>query len=415
MNDIGLNILPENDNIIAQIDTFQPAASTEIVQSVLANNRRFLLGEFQHPTFGNTNASLLAQIMYPQQNLRFPAGAVIDSMTFVVRISDIKNVDENLIFDIYELKEQLQFRHNYYTDINLDEFVDFGMLLGSIELSKEWLGTMKERLDLIKSGDTIPNFRVKLDDAFAQRFANEAIYADANTFRNFFKGIYIQATSGNTILYSDEVGLQLSYSHEVIVDGETEVESKRLFFPANNEVRQVNRIAHSDLESVLQNKPAEVEYIYAPAGFFTHVDIPLKTIIETTANEGKRIALNSARLQIEVEKESPMPRNLLLIKKGDLKNFFELNRLPERESSFFGTLSSDSTSYTFDLTYLTQKAINNADLEEEIAKMVIVPVRAVFSSSGSLASVSNLMELSGLIIKKQQFTIVYNEFFDPKN
>lgn len=409
INDIGLDILPKNDRINAQIDTFQLVTLTDTVQLVLANNRRFLLGEFQHSVYGNTNGSLLAQFMYPQQNLRFPVSTTIDSMTLVVHISAIHNID-NVKFDIYELKEQLQFRHNYYTNVKLD-YVDFNAPLGSITLSQEELTEFNTKL----TGDTItiPNFRIKLGGQdFADRFADVNIYESPNKFRESFKGIFIQATSGNTILYSDVVELQLVYSYP---DGD-EIKSAGLIFPANNEVRQVNRITHSDLEAKLTAKDSNVEYIYAPAGFFTDVDIPLKTIIETTANEGKRIALNSARLKIEVEKESPMPRNLLLIKKGDMKDFFELNKLPERESSFLGTLSSDSTSYIFDLTYFTQKAINNTDLDEEIAKMVIVPVRAVYSSSsGSLASVNNLIEIAGLTLTRKRFTVVYNEFFDPRN
>ena len=414
LNDIGLNILPENDKITAKADTFHINSSTEKVKSVLVSNRMriYMLGKYQNEILDvTTNGSLLAQVTYPQQNLRFETSAVIDSMVLEVNVAAIFNA-ENVSFNIYELKKQLQFRHNYFTDINDDEYVDFGSQLGSITLSEVALDTINKRIER----DTTHNFRIKLSDAFAQRFKDESIYADANTFKKAIKGIYVQATSGNTILYSNLLELQLYYRYPA----NEEMKSRTLIFPANNEVRQVNRVEHTGLEAALDNKPENREYVYAPAGFFTTIDIPLKTIVETTASEGKRIGLNAARLTIAVDKRDtivPMPRYLLLIKKDKMQAFFEENKLPERnsESSFVGMLSSSDSTYTFDLTYFTQKAINSAELEEEIVQMVIVPVNITLSSSGAYASVSNLMELSGFRATRQRFTVVYNEFFDPRN
>jgi hypothetical protein len=195
-------------------------------------------------------------------------------------------------------------------------------------------------------------------------------------------------------------------------NGET-VSNNTLRYPANNEVRQINKITHADSNTVLAQKPEGVDYLYAPAGFFMNVGIPIKQIIETTATDPQKIvALNTAKLKIEVEKTAAMPAYLLLIKKDSIQSFFEWNKLPNKETSFISaTLSGDSTSYTFDLTTYIQKRINSNDLSQEIAEMVVLPIKTTFSSSGTLTAVDNLMQLSGLTLKRKKFTIVYNEFY----
>ncbi len=423
---MGISIMPSTDNINALVKTFSLNTETYIVPSMYANNTTFLIGKYVDNKYGDTNGSLLAQVIYPAQNLTFPSNATADALKLVVYYSSIKH-NEGVSFDVYQMKQQLGFRTKYYTDINADNYVDFSIKLGSIDLSIKDIANA----DTLIAHDTMPYFSVDFPLALAQKFMNESQYTDENTFKNFFKGIYIVPTdgSGATMLYAESVDLRLTYKYPTKIDEKDTILSKTLIYPANNEVRQVNKISHTNLQSKLNNKAQDREYIYSPAGFFTKLDIPVKEIIDATSNPDKKLALNSALIKIQAitsDDDLPLPEYLLLINQDSVQNFFEKNQLPNQKTNFYiprktkVDASNDTTYvYTFDLAYYIQKKMDDPLAQvADVEHMVLIPVKTTVSSSGTITNMENMIKLSGLTFKNQYDTtlplklkVVYNEFY----
>jgi hypothetical protein len=75
-------------------------------------------------------------------------------------------------------------------------------------------------------------------------------------------------------------------------------------FPANAEVRQVNRIQHPDRNEVVQSR-AEVNYVASPANINTRISLPFDKIAKQmkTSINNKYLSVNSALLKVEVTEQ----------------------------------------------------------------------------------------------------------------
>jgi hypothetical protein len=411
-DEIGLNTMPYSDDIAFKVDTFLLQTNTVTVDDgIFFNNTIFSIGNYENEKFGNTTASLLAQVIYPQENLTFPGDATPANMKLVIYYSSITNKNA-ITFDVYEMSKMLEFQGKYYTNINLDEYTDYTNKLGSKTITEEELTNAENIFNDKKKAF----FELDFGADFATKFMSDpSIYANETAFLNFFKGISIIPNGGTNMLQVDSVDLYLTYTY-----GDNESDTLR--FPSNIEVRQVNAFSHELLNEKLAEKPNDKEYIYSPAGFFTKVNIPIKSIIAKT-NPDKKTSLNKARITLNAEKQEgiPLPSYLLLIKQSDMKDFFEKNRIPDNsKNSFYAKLNADEDNnvytYTFDLTNTIQEKIkDNSNVEFE--EMLLIPI-TVTIINGAMNSCINSNTLGIAVINNKNneslplnLTVIYNEFF----
>ena len=170
-DDIGKNILPESDRIAAVVKTFDVGTDTKTFDDgVYANATMFLIGKHDNASYGIvTDASLLASITYPRQNLTFPEGAVADSFILRLAISSRIN-NEPLKLNVYEMNNRLHFGTKYRTSIinnnNIDDYVDLAQVLGT----KTFSAADYIHIDTtLKNGSVLPFLYVNLKKELAQK------------------------------------------------------------------------------------------------------------------------------------------------------------------------------------------------------------------------------------------------------
>ncbi|HEY6914237.1 MAG TPA: DUF4270 family protein, partial [Paludibacter sp.] len=197
-----------------------------------------------------------------------------------------------------------------------------------------------------------------------------------------------------------------------------------LTFPANDEVRQVNRFVHSDRATLVKQRDS-VNYVASPANLQTRIYLPLgrmKDSISAKIASGKKKILNNAILKVEATEvgdstfEMPIVQYMLLIKESAVKRFFEDGLIPTSKdttallgqisASQIGTTGKYEYSYSFDIAALIGNELKNGVAGDEVVPMVLIPVNVTQSSTSSgattITAVKQQYMMSGVTIRSGQ-------------
>ena len=203
-----------------------------------------------------------------------------------------------------------------------------------------------------------------------------------------------------------------------------------IVYPANQEVRQLNKFVHNNLEEVMISRDS-VNYMTATAGAYPKVTLPIGRMRERIGNEigGRMLNFNRAVLTVEAtELDSsdlalPIPPNVMLVRESDLEYYLQYNEIPSSADStaIVAYYSSTNQSYTFDLAYMLTKMVRSdmSNYNEEM-EMVMVPVD-IFSisstSSSTISSVRPRARLAGVTVRSgknsyspMRLEVVYSGF-----
>jgi hypothetical protein len=304
--------------------------------------------------------------------------------------------------NIYEMnKSTFQYTDSYPTNLDPKNYADLSdkTLLGSC--------IVKGKDTMRKYGDSLA-IVIKLSQDFVKHFEKgKAYYSSDSTFTDFFKGIYITTNYGaSTILNIAQIDLEYYYHYTYTVAGTNKLDtvSNMLYFPANKEVRQVNRFVHSDRDELVKFSDS-LNYVASPANFQTKIVLPLRRIndsISTKLALDKKHILNKAILKVEATQVGdttlamPIVNYMLLIKESAVKDFFDKKELPSDTSTVavlgqvaYAEIGTTGT-YEYYYSYNVAKIIAN-DLKVASEKkiplidepMVLVPVSVTTTSSSS--------------------------------
>ena len=418
LTDIGLGIQPSSDQISVKPDTFHLTSETVFVESIYSKADSFLLGSYYDTKFGSTKAEILAQVNCPV-GFKFPANAIADSATIVLSYNTwFGNKFSPLDVNIYEMnKGTFDYSALYSTNIDPSLYTDQSVKLG------ERIFTAKDASKLRADTTSIV---FKLSPAFVTRFFDDSNYSSTDKFLAFFKGIYITANFGSaSLLNISQIHLRYfyhyNYTTKSVLTGNDSIATvnNNLDFPANSEVRQVNRILHSDRNTVV--KPAAgVNYVASPANLNTRIGIPLFRIDKRMNDSipNKKININSAIIKVEATNidvdtvSAPTVRYMLLIKESAVDRFFKNKELPTDTCAMLGSHSialivNTTDQYQDYYTYSVAKLIAN---ELKVSKqkgttpadklnMVLIPVQVTFDSNSLPTSVKQSNSMSAVTIK----------------
>ena len=146
-------------------------------------------------------------------------------------------------------------------------------------------------------------------------------------------------------------------------------------------------------------------YLKTPAGLCTEVNIPIEDIYSKHSND----TINSVTLSIKKyrysgseensEYEMGIPQNVLLVRKGDYENFFENNKTYDNKTSFLGTYSSNTNSYTFSklnrlISQVFSEIRTGENNNEDRDKVLLIPVTTETDTEGNIIGVSHDMEVN---------------------
>ncbi|MDR1585543.1 MAG: DUF4270 domain-containing protein [Prevotellaceae bacterium] len=430
---LGSGIQPETDIIEYAADTFHVVSDTMLVDYIYAVPDSFLLGYFHDEKYGSTRADIFAQLKAStgfKYNTQRPNFSFDSAQIVISYYSWFGDGNSPMQINIYEMKgEPFSFSGAYPSNINPDDYADFSKPLASQVIVAK---------DTMRYESTAVIF--KLSPEFVQRFIPDTIgnttYASDEAFFNFFKGIYITTDFGtSTMLAIRSVGLYYYYSYDVVDSDTTYHISQVVPFPANREVRQVNRIQHPNRDVV---KPETGKsYVSSPANIFTRVKIPLKRMhdrMKESVNHKEKLVVSSALLKVEVsdfddsELTANPPKYMLLTKESTLEKNYGKDKIPASLSDTaaiyaeYKVESDTARYYSFNLSGLIATELRNAERTgqalPETLDMILMPFSSSSISSSSTAVwAKHMIPISGVTIRggsnsesPMRIKIVYSGF-----
>ncbi|MDR3704430.1 MAG: DUF4270 domain-containing protein [Paludibacteraceae bacterium] len=397
--DLKNSIQPTKDEITLAADTFHLKATDSLVASIPAkvSTDTFLLGSYTDALYGNTKAEILAQFNCPT-GWTLPTN--ISSPTLELKLSYTAyqaKGDSTLKINVYRMTNTFNYSGSYSSNINSNDYASTE-LVGSTTKSKKSSTAESDTISIAL--DT--TLRNELFDAVRN---NSSVYANDTAFTNFFKGLYISVDGSSTAIFTlSQLNMSLSYSYKN--SGGTAI-SQVETFPANKEVRQVNRIVHDG------TKPTTAGEIFvsSPAGIEANVNIPISSIrdrfkikvangIAYLNSTTRKLSVNSAMLNLEVADTSTIdyPKYLLLIRKSAINSFFSTLSTPDGKSSVLAQYSSSTKSYSFSLkTYLANQLKDASVIGDD--PMVLIPVMTTYDTSSNITGVKYDSKLHAVALK----------------
>lgn len=424
LTDFGSGVRPSADGITIGADTFHLRSKTVLVDSILSVPDSFLLGTYRNQKYGTVTSEVLAEVNYPT-NFTFPKGSQVDSLLLVFYYTTwFGDPLTPIEYTVYEMnKDGFSYTTPYYSSINPQNYVE----ANSANIGKK-VFTIKDAS--YKRVDTT-SIQMKLDSALARKFYERIKTNGTKNFSDFFRGIYVTSSMGQaSIINVEQMDLELYYHYKYYnTAGDSIVTvNQYVSFPANKEVRQVNRIAYNKAErqEKLNALPDNMNYVVAPANMNTEITIPLNAVQKQmdsdpvyTQDKSKRQLLNSAILKLDIVESDtltdttmyvPKPSYMLLVKDHYKNKLFSERYIPSSKDTIalLGSLSysyNDSTEkydyyYSYDLAPMisqelkTAKANNLTEIPD--LNLTLIPVSVETTTSSYSTVVSAIKPLSGM-------------------
>ena len=429
---LGLGMFPGSDqNINGKLSTFDVTTESVHAGEIYAMTNVGYVGKFTDETFGTYQAGFLAELNCPE-GMTFPGvydGTALDANKKATRVmvgddnEDNKDVtfirdDNNKIIgnihtielylwyssyfgdsltacrlSVYELSENLDTEHAYYTNINPENYYDHAdpnSLLGT----KAYTAVDLSVKDSIRNLSTyVPSVHVSFRDEAAKEIGKEIIKKanelgvnlDNKEFRKIFKGIYVKSDYGDgTVLYINQAQMNVVYKCYAVdtitgVKLQKKVAENGVYkdstyygyrtFATTREVIQANQLEND--KAAIQNciNKSEWTYLKSPAGIFTQLTLPVSQIAEKLQGD----TLNAVKLGIPIYNETSdkkfgmsTPKNVLLIRKKYKDSFFKGNQLSDGiTSSLFTPTTTSFTQYTFNnITQMINDCLGDGEREK---------------------------------------------------
>lgn len=433
LSQVGSSIQPEGDKILVGTDTIVLKAKTvSFKDSIYARTSYGLLGEYIDPVFGKIKSDYLCEFYCPED------------MKFEDRIISIDSIILNTEFiyftgdsvapmglSVYGVKESL--KPFFFTSTDPTKYIgDKPKLYGQQAFS------VQDLPDSTQSSITYKYIPTKLDINIATDFykewqKNPETFKNSDSFKNFFKGVYVTTTFGSGTLINTNFTQLIIHYKNFVKKADNSADSivfSKLKFPVTGEVIQMNHVRNEIPEELFTQNDKKT-YMKTPAGVYTSITIPLKEIIEKGNKDfGKDHTINAANFKIkgfseeEVNSELSRPASVLFINKDSLTNFFYNKKMPDNKTSFVVTRST-TNSYDFGniATIVNHYAEHYKDKAEiPDLEYLIIPVSTTYttiSSQSVLTEIYNLMYPTSTIFRtdpdNMKMSIIYSRYNKVNN
>lgn len=408
---IGSSIVPDKDIVTASKKIFYAKSkSIDAGNSIINKSDYMYLGRYTEPQHNTTfEASFLTQFA-SGDNEAFPKEGVIDNSAVYTKLRifyDSITGDKNnaMKCEVYELDKVVAEGVSYYTDIDFGEYYDRSKapIATKVYSAKDYA-----LHDSLTEANYDANIEIALPNEIGTRiiqqyYANPADFENSEVFiNNVFKGIYVKNSQGDgTLINVYRTRLEIAFSHYIKSSSGEKDSIETLFTPfySNKEVLQLNKFDNGDLTPYMSNTDAT--YIKTPAGIFTEVELPINEIMEECAGD----TLNSVKIEFagfraDENNDFNPPTTLLMVRKKDMTEFFEKNKVCDNITSFYATITSNSNRYTFgNIAKLIKYCYSEYEAGEADAdweKVVLIPINAITDGYGNLVKVKHYTQLSNM-------------------
>lgn len=331
---IGLPGQDALDN--AYTDSFTVKTYSVKDDSVYTSNPIYnLLGYFNDPEFGSTQADMVFQVASPASDVQLQDSTTkLDSLVLVLAYQGFYG-DSNTSFtaSVHQLTQAIHIDSSYYSNSRFS--YDSLNTIGSktfVAKVNTYVSVKNEDLDTPnKTVLVYPQLRIRLNDALGDTFLNKkGILTDNTTFQNYFKGMYVRIDknvsggNGGLIYFNTSSAIRSYlrlYYHQKLTD--STVQNKIYTFTINSGSARVNIFKHdytgsaAGAELADSNKGKDLFYLQPLGGIRAILKFPN---LEKTLNQEK-VAINKAELIVTISPGSDLnyvaPSSLILRAKGE--------------------------------------------------------------------------------------------------
>ena len=381
---IGLEIQPQSDRItissLTESNVFSLTSTLEDSIKIDENNFN-LLGAYEDPLFGLSEAYFSAQLIPSDNEIDFGVNAILDSAVMSFAYAGFYgDTTQELSIDVVELSESIYLDSSYYSG----QSFSVGTPLSSFSFYPRPL--TKRFFDEDSIGT--PQLRVVMNELGTNLLEIQSEMTDNESFLSAFKGIQLKAnTVGNSITYfnlKDNMSKLALYYHN------DEHDSLRfdLYMGAT-----AARLNHFDLERSLAE---DVIGIQSMGGYNVRVSFNNLEYIDSLLS-GK--VVNKAVLTFNIEdgseEEFAAHQNLSLVRVDSTGKKYFLSDFFEGAEHFGGVKDLIKGQYVFNVSKHLQEMILGSIEEKDI---YLVPIGGAVNANRTI-----LTEEVGL-------DIIYTEF-----
>lgn len=422
------------DMIPAKADSYTIETESYLLDSVYSRSSTAYLGKFTDKDYGTFSSDFLVQINCPE-NFILPD-----------RIEEIKTAKLGLYYTSYfgdslasirvqidpltkAIKDDGTNKALYYSNLDPTEYYDKNATPLAI---KDYSAYDRTIPDSVRNEDGYyPNVAIDLGDGFCKNFLEKYNYTetvngktihpyfkDSESFiNNVLKGFYVHTISGEgSILYISDIYLHLTIAYwtKTSEDKDTLVHTV-VPMSSTKEVFMSTRFKNSGMKELVSDP--KCTYLKTPAGLCTEVTLPIEEMYQAHKND----TLNSISVSFQKLKDQSnnpfkmgTPSNLLMARKGEMKDFFENNKVYDNKTTFIATYSSTTNSYDFSklnrlISYIFSEIrpeIEKGEAEwnkwksehQDYNKLLLVPVTTESDSQGNIIGVENDLNVNSAML-----------------
>lgn len=422
------------DMIPAKADSYTIETESYLLDSVYSRSSTAYLGKFTDKDYGTFSSDFLVQINCPENFIRPD------------RIEEIKTAKLGLYYTSYfgdslasirvqidpltkAIKDDGTNKALYYSNLDPTEYYDKNATPLAI---KDYSAYDRTIPDSVRNEDGYyPNVAIDLGDGFCKNFLEKYNYTetvngktihpyfkDSESFiNNVLKGFYVHTISGEgSILYISDIYLHLTIAYwtKTSEDKDTLVHTV-VPMSSTKEVFMSTRFKNSGMKELVSDP--KCTYLKTPAGLCTEVTLPIEEMYQAHKND----TLNSISVSFQKLKDQSnnpfkmgTPSNLLMVRKGEMKDFFENNKVYDNKTTFIATYSSTTNSYDFSklnrlISYIFSEIrpeIEKGEAEwnkwksehQDYNKLLLVPVTTESDSQGNIIGVENDLNVNSAML-----------------
>lgn len=423
---IGDSTIAAGDSIPAGAAIYNATTRSILADSVYARTSTAYLGKYTDPQYGEFTADFIAQFNCGD-NFKFPE--TLQEVTGVMlRLYYGNHFGDSLSamrlqvdsLDTIIPEEEMS---TFYTSVDPKQYYNpSAQPLARKAFSAKGISAEDSTYTYTDSYGYTQSYtnywqNIKLPISLGQMMYNKYVenpdnYKDSEQFiKNVLKGFYVSCTHGDgTILYIDDMQLILNFEY-LVESSSGKVDSTAYgatVFAATKEVIQANRFQNSDRLKELTEDP-NCTYLKTPAGIFTEVTLPIDEIAETHMRDTlNAVSVTFTRFNEKNTSKYQMgvPQYLLMVRKSDMYNFFEKNKLYDGQTSFLAQfISSGASGNTYSFTNiapLITYCINEkkrGENKEDWDKVVLIPVKVETDATDNITSVRSNLDMESAMLK----------------
>jgi len=352
-----------------------------------------LLGEINDPVFGYNQAAFSTQFILPFSNVdvgSYSDSLTVDSVVLGLSYTGSYGTNDVLNIMVYEISESIYKDSVYYSN------QDVTCVSNAIYSQTTTVNT--EDSVMVGGEMKAPHLRLKLDISLGDKILIESGTSnleDNAQFVEFFKGLYVSASSdndGGVIAYFSPSSANSKLS---IYYHSTNVDSLSLDFSLTGVAARINLFEKDTSYLFNQADTSTNTYVQSMAGYKTVIEIQhldtLKSFFENKAIN--RVNLSFDLDGLDTAYFSPHGRMYLVRVDEQGKDFFLIDYIVEGEEHFGGKLENDK--YTFNITRYFHQLLNNEDYTN---KLYLVAAGGAVNANRTI-----------LIKDKVSFNIIYTD------